>query len=123
MIERLREKSPLPEGAIPVAVGLAVNGAAIYVFLPLLANVLTATDDASLTVMWGPMFAVGNGVMQPLEQEIARAVSARRALGIGPGPVIRRAAAIGASFTAVFCVIVVITHAWVLDRLLDGNVG
>jgi O-antigen/teichoic acid export membrane protein len=46
------------------------------------------------------LFAVGNGIMQPLEQEVARAVSDRRVKGIGPAPVIRRAVIIGIGFAA-----------------------
>jgi O-antigen/teichoic acid export membrane protein len=44
------------------------------------------------------LFAIGNGIMQPLEQEVARACSARRAIGVGSGPVIRRAMVIGGVF-------------------------
>ena len=61
------------------------------------------------------MFAVGNGIMQPLEQEVARAVSGRRAAGLGAGPVVRRAAAIGAGFSIVVIVVVALLH-----RLFEG---
>lgn len=123
MIERLREKNPLPDGALPVAVGLAVNGLALFGFLVLAKRSLTPADYAALAAFWGLLFATGNGIMQPLEQEIARAVSARRAKGIGPGPLIKRAAVLGFSFCSVVCVLSVVTWPWVLGPLLNNNAG
>jgi O-antigen/teichoic acid export membrane protein len=106
---------------VPVAVGLAINGAAIFGFLAVSSHLLTAGDYAALSSLWGLLYAVGNGVMQPLEQEVARAVSERRANGIGPAPVIKRAATIGASFTAVVCVGAILGRGRLLDSTLDGN--
>ncbi len=121
VLDRLREKNPLPDGALPVAVGLAVNGAALFGFLILSKRMLSPADYAALAAFWGLLYAVGNGVMQPLEQEIARAVSARRAKGIGAGPVIRRAGALGAGFTVVLCAVAFVTRGLVLDHLFDGS--
>lgn len=79
-------------------------------------------DEYSLVVaFWSALYALGNGVMQPLEQEVARAVSARRARGLGPGPVVRRAAAIGATFTFGLCVVALAGHSFLLDRYFKGN--
>lgn len=82
-------------------------------------------------VLWSLLFAVGNGVMQPLEQEVARAVSDRRARGLGPGPVVRKAASIGAAFTAVLVgggATIEALATWgpwpevlTVSRLLDGD--
>lgn len=113
----------MPDGAIPVAVGLAVNGAALFGFLIISKRALSPSDYASLAAFWGLLYAVGNGVMQPLEQEIARAVAARRARGMGAGPVIRRAAALGVAFTAAVCLFAIVSRGWLLDRLFDGNSG
>lgn len=108
---------------MPVAGGLVVNGVATYAFLGLCSRLLLPAQYASLGVLWSLLFAVGNGIMQPLEQEVARASSARRARGEGAGPVIRRAAGIGAAFTAVIWVAALLTRAWVLDPLLDANLA
>jgi len=123
VIERLRAKNPLPEGAIPVAVGLGVNGLALFGFLILAKRSLSPSDYAALAAFWGLLFATGNGIMQPLEQEIARAVSARRAKGIGPGPLIKRASAIGFAFNGIVCLLAVLSWPWVLGPLLDFDVG
>jgi O-antigen/teichoic acid export membrane protein len=48
--------------------------------------------------------------MQPLEQEVARACSARRAGGIGSGPVIRRAIVIGLLFWLLVSVGIALFH-------------
>lgn len=86
-------------------------------------RVLDPASYAAVGVLWSLLFAVGNGVMQPLEQEVARAVADRRARGVGAGPVIRRAITIGAAFTAVLVVGGALSHTWILDRLLDGRTG
>ena len=51
------------------------------------------------------VFVAGLGLFQPLEQEVARAVSHRMAQGIGGGPVIRKAIRFGAVLAAVVTVI------------------
>lgn len=92
-------------------------------FFAIASRRLAPDDYSALSVLWGLMFAVGNGLMQPLEQEVARAVSARRAAGAGPGPVIRRAAAVGAGFAVVVSVAAVATHELILDRWLSDDAG
>ena len=115
LLQRAQRQNPLPEGALPVAVGLIVNGLATFVFLGIASRTLDAASYSALGVFWALMFAVGNGIMQPLEQEVARAVSARRAAGIGAGPVIQRAAVIGAGFSIVVAVVVLL-----LNPLFEG---
>lgn len=88
-----------------VATGLGISGVATYAFFAVASRALEAERYAAVAVLWSLLFAVGNGVMQPLEQEVARAVAARRAVGDGAGPVVRRAAAIGASFTVALVVL------------------
>lgn len=74
---------------------------ATVAFLAIASRSLDAADYSALGVLWTLLFAVGNGIMQPLEQEVARAVSDRRSKGIGPAPVIRRAFIIGLAFAAI----------------------
>ena len=119
---RLRDRNPLPPGAFVVGLGLGLSGLATYVFFAITSRVLDPASYAAVGVLWSLLFAVGNGVMQPLEQEVARAVADRRARGIGAGPVIRKAVGIGAGFTLVLVLLGTLTHTWILDRLLDGRV-
>jgi O-antigen/teichoic acid export membrane protein len=119
-LSRLRRENPLPEGAIPVAVGLGVNGVALVGFLAIASRRLEPADYSSLVVLTALLFGLGNGIMQPLEQELARAVSARRAHGIGPGPVIRRAVVLGAVFAAGVCLLVVVGQFFVKRDSING---
>lgn len=101
--------------------GLGLSGLATYVFFAITSRTLDPASYAAVGVLWSLLFAVGNGVMQPLEQEVARAVADRRARGVGAGPVIRRAIAIGAAFTGVLVVVALASQAVLLDRLLDNR--
>jgi O-antigen/teichoic acid export membrane protein len=83
---------------MPVAVGLVVNGAATYAFFGFASRSLAPAVYSTVSAFYALLFAFGNGIMQPLEQEVARACSARRAGGIGSGPVIKRAGFIGLLF-------------------------
>lgn len=121
MFTRVRERNPLPEGAGPVAVGLVVSGVATYAFLGIASRKLDADDLSALSVLWTLTYAVGNGIMQPLEQEVARAVSERRVKGLGPAPVIKRAIIIGTSFSVLVAILAALTHTWVVDRWFNGN--
>ena len=128
---RVGEQNPLPPGAVVVGIGLGLSGLATYAYFAVASRALDAESYAAVGVLWSLLFAVGNGVMQPLEQEVARAVAHRRALGIGPGPVIRRAVAIGAAFSAglvllslaieELAVLGVWPEALTLSQLLDGD--
>lgn len=102
-----------------MAVGLAVNGVATYAFLAIASRRLSPDDYSALGVLWALLFGVGNGIMQPLEQEVARAVSTRRAKGLGPGPVIRRAVVLGVGFAVVVCAVVAVLHRVVLPDSLS----
>ncbi len=116
-------RNPLPPGAVVVGLGLGLSGVATYAFFAVASRSLDAASYAAVGVLWSLLFAVGNGVMQPLEQEVARAVADRRARGVGAGPVIRRAVAIGAGFTGALALLGALSHDWILDRLLDERAG
>lgn len=118
-LTRLRAQNPLPPGAFVVGVGLGFSGLATYAFFAITSRTLDPGSYAAVGVLWSLLFAVGNGVMQPLEQEVARAVADRRARGIGAGPVIRRAVIIGATFTVLLVALGLVTQPWILDPLLD----
>jgi O-antigen/teichoic acid export membrane protein len=105
---------------VPVAIGLAINGVALLAFLAIASRRLSPADYSALGVLWALLFGVGNGIMQPLEQEVARAVASRRARGIGPGPVIRRAVMLGAGFAAGVCVLVAIGQGFVERESITG---
>jgi O-antigen/teichoic acid export membrane protein len=123
LLARARAINPLPEGAVSVAVGLVVSGCSTYFFLGIAHRQLNGADYSALVVLWTAMFAIGNGIMQPLEQEVARAVSDRRARGLGPAPVIRRAATAGLGFMGIVTVAALLLHNLIIDPWFDGRIA
>jgi O-antigen/teichoic acid export membrane protein len=111
----------LPSGTVAVGAGLAVAGIAAYSYLALTAHVLGEDAAAPLTAIWGVMFTVGPGFFLPLEQEVSRAVAARRAQHTGAGPLIRQAAILGAGLTGVVLAVCLATSWVITDRLFDGH--
>lgn len=69
----------LPEGTVPVGLGLAVFGASSYIFLALGARQLTPASFAALSALWVVVYTGGPGVFLPFEQAIGRAIAAHRA--------------------------------------------
>jgi O-antigen/teichoic acid export membrane protein len=93
--------NPLPEGTLAVGAGLIVSGITSYGFLAISARALGPERYAPLGVLWALTYVVCPGVFLPLEQEVGRALSSRRAKGLGGGPLIRRAALAGGVAAAV----------------------
>src|SRR5688572_13035885 len=91
-IDRVSSGNPLPQGTVSVGTGLVILGMTAYVGFVITGRALSAERYATWSVLWTLVFFAAPGVFFPLEQEISRAVSARRALGLGGGPVVRRAA-------------------------------
>src|SRR5205814_10299032 len=85
-VERARRM--VPEGTFAVGAGLAISGITAYGFQILAFRGLSKPDYAALNALWVFVFVLAPGVFLPLEQEVGRAVSARRVRGVGGGPVI-----------------------------------
>ncbi len=75
-----------------MAIGLFIAGIASYLFLKIAKSALGGTDEAiqPLSSLWFATFALAPGFFLPVEQEVARALSHRRAMGQGGRPVVRR---------------------------------
>ncbi len=87
---------PLPEGTLPVGIGLLIAGLASYLFLKVGKEAL-GSDQAlqPITSLWVATFALAPGVFLPVEQELARALAHRRATGLGGKPVLRKVIVLG----------------------------
>lgn len=116
-----KEKNPLPEGTLAVGAGLIVSGVTAYGFLAISARALGPSRYAPLGVLWAFMFVAGPGFFLPLEQEVGRALAARRALGVGGGPLIRRACLAGGVVATLLIVATVASGNVLLDELFDGK--
>jgi O-antigen/teichoic acid export membrane protein len=115
------ERAPLPEGTIIVTVGVFLAGLTAYGFLVISGRALGPKLYADLSVLWVMGFIGGPGVFMPLEQEVSRAIAARRARGIGAAPVLRRAIVLGAAMFGVLVVTSAAVFSPVNDRLFDHH--
>src|SRR5581483_11897387 len=119
---RVRGSNPLPEGTLEVGVGLAVAGVTTYAFLTLAKAALGSSAYGPLGVLWAVIFTAGPGFFLPIEQEVSRALAARRSTGQGSGPLLRRAATLGLALLAVLVVLGLATAPLPVGLLL-GLVG
>ena len=117
-----KEKNPLPEGTLAVGAGLIVSGITAYGFLAISARALGPSRYAPLGVLWAFMFVAGPGFFLPLEQEVGRALAERRALGVGGGPLIRRACLAGGIVATLLILVTLASGNLLVDELFDGKV-
>ncbi|WP_139275702.1 polysaccharide biosynthesis protein [Mangrovactinospora gilvigrisea] len=73
-----------------VGAGTALLAGGCYVHLALAGRALAPGGLARLSTVWALVFSVGIGLFFPVEQELTRALTARRAGGRGVRPVVRR---------------------------------
>ena len=119
---RLGHRNPLPSGALTVGAGLLIAGLCTYAFLAIAGHALSAVRYSAFAGFWALLFVVAPGIFLPLEQELARAIAARRTRGEGGGPVVRRVASIGGAFLLVLAV-GALAGAGPLDSHLLGGDG
>ncbi len=113
----------MPSGTIPVGLGLMVSGLSAYGFQVIAFRVLGAEPYAALNGLWVTAFVLAPGLFLPLEQEIARALAHRSALGQGGRPLIKRALLLGLILTIGVVAAVIIFKGPIESRLLRGSDG
>lgn len=115
-------RAPLPEGTIPVGIGLLVAGLASFAFLRVGKNAL-GSDKAFSPVLslWFATFALAPGFFLPLEQELGRAISSRRALGQGARPVVRKVATLGVVLASIVAVVILALSPVITHSYFDGS--
>ncbi len=121
---RVAERSPFPEGSATVAAWLVITGLTAYAFLTFAGRVLGSDAFGPLAVLWACVFFAGPGFFQPLEFEVSRALSERRARGLGGAPLVKRAAIAGGLFAiglALVTVVVGLAVPAVVDSVFDGE--
>jgi len=115
------KKVPVPEGTWAIGAGLIIVGLSAYGFQILAAKRLSNDDYNALNVLWAMVFVLTPGLFQPLEQEVGRAVAARRARNVGGGPVVRRAALLGGMLALGVAVVAAGAYRPIVDHLFDGR--
>jgi O-antigen/teichoic acid export membrane protein len=119
IIEKAR--GAVPEGTFAVGAGLAVAALTTYVFLIVAAQGLDSSQYAAFGAFWAVIFVIGPGLFLPLEQEVGRALAHRRAQGLGGGPLVIRAARLGALLTGVMVIVSIATAPLYVDKQFHGN--
>jgi O-antigen/teichoic acid export membrane protein len=122
---RLAARAPVPQGTFAVGAGLMVAGLATYAFQILAFRGLNKLDYGALNTLWVVVFVLAPGVFLPLEQEVGRAMAARRVHGIGGAPIVRRAGTLGGAFAVVMAIAVIVTAftTRLVPRLFAGHSG
>lgn len=111
----------LPPGTLAVGTGVVVLGASAYAFLVLAGRGLGVERFAELSVLWVLVFTVGPGLFVPLEQEVGRAVAARRSRGEAPGPLVRLAARVAVGAAVAVTVVLLLSAPLLVPRVVDGS--
>lgn len=115
-------RAPLPEGTIPVGIGLLVAGLASFAFLKVGKSALGGDEPFSPVLsLWFATFALAPGFFLPLEQELGRAVSHRRALGQGARPVVRKVVQLGIGLALLVVTVILVTSPLITDSYFDGD--
>lgn len=117
-----RQRVPLPEGTLPVGIALLIAGVATYAFFKV-GNVALGGDDAFAPIasMWFATFALAPGFFLPLEQELGRALSYRRAANEGAHPVVRKITRLGVILASIVTVAILMASPWLATDYFDGD--
>ena len=113
---------PLPEGTLPVGLALLIAGVATYAFFIVGEYALGGeTEFAPIVALWFATFSLAPGFFLPLEQEMGRALSHRRAHDEGGLPVVKRIAQIGAAITSVVLIVILLASPVITSDYFDGD--
>jgi len=118
----LGERLPLPEGTLPVGLGLLIGGIASFAFFRV--GKVALGDEESfkpVTGLWFATFALAPGFFLPLEQELGRALAARRATGDGGRPVLRRILTLGLILAVIVVIGLVAAAPWLRSEYFQGS--
>ncbi len=113
----------LPVGTIPVGAGLIVAGISAYAFQIIAFRVLGSQPYAALNGLWVTAFVLAPGLFLPLEQEVARALAHRKAIGQGGRPLILRALVLGLVLIIGVVALVLVFREPIETRLLRSSDG
>ncbi|MBV8196166.1 MAG: hypothetical protein JOY80_11645 [Candidatus Dormibacteraeota bacterium] len=118
---RMSARVPLPQGAIVIGIGLVVAGLSQYGFLAIASHALGKDRYAPLATFWALLFVCAPGFFMPLEQEVGRALAARRARGEGGRPLFIRAAFAGGVIAAVLIAATLVASGALTTHLFQGD--
>ncbi len=112
---------PLPEGTIPVGIGLLIAGVASFAFFRVGTEALGESGFEPLQNLWFATFALAPGFFLPLEQELGRALSHRRAHHEGGRPVVGKVARLGAILAGAVLLVIILAAPAITSNYFDGD--
>jgi O-antigen/teichoic acid export membrane protein len=113
---------PLPEGTIPVGIGLLIAGIASFAFFKVGTTALGGERQFKpLQNLWFATFALAPGFFLPLEQELGRALSHRRASGEGGKPVARKVMRLGAILAGLVVIAILLASPVITSSYFDHD--
>lgn len=117
-----RTRAPLPEGTTPVGVALLIAGVATYAFFKV-GNIAVggAEEFEPIASMWFAVFFLAPGFFLPLEQELGRALSYRRAADQGARPVVRKVVGLGGFLVAFVTLAILALSPLLASAYFDGD--
>lgn len=113
-------RSAIPEGTVPVAIGLFLAGFTAYAFFKVGQVALGKEDFKPIVALWFTAFALVPGIFVPVEQELGRALAHRRALGQGGRPVVRKMAVLTLGISALLITIILIVSPWLTEHMFEN---
>jgi O-antigen/teichoic acid export membrane protein len=114
-------KAPLPEGTIPVGIGLFIAGITAYAFFKVGQLALGKEDFKPIVALWFTTFALVPGFLLPIEQELGRALAHRRALNQGGRPVVQKMLPLAGGLSAVLVIATLIASPWLTHNMFEDN--
>lgn len=114
-------KAPLPEGTLPVAIGLFIAGITAYAFFKVGQLALGKEDFKPIVALWFTTFALVPGFLLPVEQELGRALAHRRALNEGSRPVVQKMLPLAGGLSSVLVIATLVASPWLTHNLFEDN--
>ncbi len=117
-----RARASLPDGTVTVAIGLVIAGIASLLYLKIAGHAIGNADKLQpITTLWFATFALAPGFFLPVEQELARALSHRRAQGDGGRPVVAKVVRLAAMLAVIVVIAVLAGSSKLVHRTFQGN--
>ena len=116
-----RAREVLPEGTLPVGLGLFIASASAYGVVIIINAVVGDKGYAGFGVFWSLIFVIGPGIFLPLEQEVSRAIAHRSTEGVGSAPIVRRAATVGGIAAVIVAAIASGFSSVMIEHLFHGS--
>jgi O-antigen/teichoic acid export membrane protein len=112
---------PIPEGTLPVGVGLLVAGISSYLFFKVAGDQLGNEGFKPVNALWFATFALAPGFFLPVEQEMGRALAHRESLGQGGRPVVKKLAVLAVGLMVIVCLLLAIFGKVIAKHYFDDN--